>query len=241
MPDEYRALAWDSPAMIDHIGGVVTQLAPIFRNRVWSYAIGNEIDMYFGSRPGEIAAYARLLDQVKRRVKALHPGVLFTTSFQFGAASQLRSLYAPIVSVLDDVAFTYYPLGANYSVRPESAIVGDLQVMIAAARPLPVFLQEVGYPSAPILGGSPERQRDFIRFAFDAIRAAGTSRVLAATYLFQADLPEWLVDELVKQYGDSSATFRAYLTTLGLRDERDRPKPGWDEFVRQAQLVGPKR
>ena len=27
--------------------------------------------------------------------------------------------------------------------------------------------------------------------------------------------------------------------TLGLRDDRDRAKPGWDEFVRQTERVRP--
>jgi hypothetical protein len=64
---------------------------------------------------------------------------------------------------------------------------------------------------------------------------------VGGTYLFQADLPEWLVKDLTTVYGNQSEPFRAYLTTLGLRDERDRPKPGWDEFVRQAHLTGPWR
>ena len=180
-----------------------------------------------------------MLAQVKARVKTLHPDALFTTTFQSRVVLRLRTTYAPIVNVLDHVAFTYYPIGPSFAVLPETSIVGDLPVMIAAARPLPVYFAEIGYPTSALLGGSPERQRDFVRIAFDTIRAAGTSQVLGATYLFQADLPEWLLTEISAASGNESDAFRAFVGTLGLRDERDRPRPGWDEFVRQAALVGP--
>jgi hypothetical protein len=237
MPEAYKALAWDSPEMIGHVVQAVEQLAPVLGARPWSYAIGNEIDLYFATRTGEVAAYARLLAAVKARVRVLHPGALFTTSFQFPAAGQLRGLFAPIVAQLDHVAFTYYPLGADFGVRPPTAVSGDLQQMIAAAQPRPVFLQEIGYPVSALLGSSPDLQRAFVQQAFESIRAAGTSRVDGATYLFQADLPDWIVSAIAVAYGSNSDRFRAFLTTLGLRDERDRPRPGWDEFVRQAALT----
>jgi hypothetical protein len=237
MPDQYKALKWDSAEMIAHVTQVIEQIAPILGNRPWSYAIGNEIDLYFAGRPEEIGAYARMLQSAKSRVRALHPTASFTTTFQFLAASQLRSVYAPIVATLDHVTFTYYPLGADFIVRPESSITGDLQTMMDAAQPRPIFLQEIGYPTDARLGSSPERQRAFVQLAFEAIRAAGPTRVFGATYLFQADLPEWFINALVLAYSNNSIGFRAFLSTLGLRDERDRPKPGWDEFTRQAALI----
>ena len=47
--------------------------------------------------------------------------------------------------------------------------------------------------------------------------------------------------DLTKVYGAYSENFRAFLRTLGLRDERDRPKPAWDEFVRQMDDIRPQR
>jgi hypothetical protein len=237
MPDAYKGLAWDSSAMRDRVIGVIDAIAPVLGNRPWSYAVGNEIDMYFATRRGEINQYARLLESAKAAVRALHPEARFTASFQFAAVQELRTTYAPIVALLDHVTFTYYPLGPNFVVRPEDSIESDLQAMLAAAAPRPLFLQEIGYPTATLLGSSPERQRDFIRFAFEAIRAIGSPRVFGATYLFQADMPEWLVDDIARTYGANSEPFRAFVATLGLRDERDRPKPGWDEFIRQARIT----
>jgi len=239
MPEQYKTLAWDSPEMIAHVNQMVEQLAPILASRPWSYAIGNEIDSYFAARPGEIAAYARMLAAVKARVHALHPAAEFTSSFQFLAVGQLRGLYAPIVAQLDQVAFTYYPLAGDFTVRPASSVAGDLQLMLAAAQPRPIFLQEVGYPTSALLGSSPDQQRAFVQAIFEAIRAAGATRVHGATYLFQADLPEWVVSAIVQAYGSNSDRFRAFLTTLGLRDDRDQPRPAWDEFIRQAQLIAP--
>jgi hypothetical protein len=239
MPEAYKNLAWDSPQMIEHLTRVIEELAPVLGRRPWSYAVGNEIDAYFQSRPGEIAAYGRMLQQVKPRLRALHPRARITASFQFAAVSQVRTLYAPIVAALDHVSFNYYPLRADFSVRPEDSVFSDLTAMIVAAQPRPIFLQEIGYPTATLLGSSPEKQRAFVKNTFDAIRGAGSARVFGATYLFQADLPDFIVADVVRAYGLNAEPFRAYLMTLGLRDERDRPKPAWDEFVRQAHIIGP--
>ena len=107
MPEAYKTLAWDSPDMIAHVIAAVDALAPVLGSRPWSYAVGNEVDMYFASRPGEVPAYGRMLQQVKARIRVLYPLAGFTVSFQATAAPQLRSLYAPIAAVLDHVAFTY--------------------------------------------------------------------------------------------------------------------------------------
>jgi hypothetical protein len=240
MPDAYKNLAWDSPQMIERLTRVVERVAPLLGSRPASYAIGNEIDMYLGTRPDEVAAYARMLGLVKKRVRDIHPEASFATIFQFGAAPQLRARYGPIVATLDHVAFTYYPLAADLTVRPPGSVTTDLPIMLAAAQPLPIALQEFGYPTSARLGSSPDQQSAFVRSVFDAVRAAGPGRVLGATYLFQADLPEWLVNDLVGAYGLDSENFRAFLTTLGLRDERDRPKQAWDEFVRQIDALRPK-
>ena len=237
MPAEYRNLAWDSPEMIAHVTRAMETVAPFLGPRPWSYAVGNEIDMYFDRFPSEIPAFGRLLDALKRRLQTLHRATPFTTTFQFQATGRLRTTYAPIYNVLDHVTFTYYPLGANFVVRPPSSVGGDLAAMIAAAQPKAIYLQEFGYPSATRLGSSPELQAQFVRLTFEAIRSWGSTYVLGATYLFQADMPEWFLDLVVKAYGIDTENFRAYIRTLGLRDANDRPKPAWDEYVRQAGMI----
>ena len=132
MPAAYAGLAWDSPQMIDRVSRLIEAIAPVVGRRPWSYAISSEIDTYFASRPHEIAAYARMLEQIKPRVQALHPGVRFTTSFQAEAASQLRTLCAPIVATLDSVSFMY-PLTADYTVRSPS-VVGELRAWLTPLR-----------------------------------------------------------------------------------------------------------
>ena len=242
MPGAYQQLAWDSPQMIDRLGRVIDAIAPVLGRRVWSYGVGNEIDTYFASRPQEIAEYARMLRQIKPRIRALHPDAMFTASFQSEAAPQLRTLYAPIVAELDSVSFMYYPLTSDFVVRPPSVVPGDLKALVDAAAPRPVFLQEVGYPTSALLGSSPEAQAEFVRRVFETIRELGSSRVLGATYLFQGDFPEFVVAMVAEAYGaPNDRRFREYIATLGLRDERDRPKPAWNEFIRQANLIGPRK
>lgn len=239
MPEAYKGLPWDAPEMVRRVTEIIEQSAPILGRRPWSYAIGNEIDMYFAQRPQEIAAYGRLLQQLKPIVAARHPTASFTTVWQFGSIARLRTTFAPIVASLDHIGLTYYALNPDFSVGPVDQMKRDLPTALDIARPLPIAFQELGYPSATLLGSSPERQAEFMRQSFDAIRAAGTHQVLGATYLFQSDLPQWLVNDFVVVYGLNDERFRAFLTTLGLRDQNDRPKPGWQEFLRQLDIARP--
>ena len=242
MPAAYAGLAWDSPQMIDRVSRLIEAIAPVVGQRPWSYAVGNEIDTYFASRPQEIAAYARLLQQIKPRIQALHRGAMFTTSFQAEAAPQLRTLYAPIVATLDSVSLNYYPLTSDYVVRPPSVVPGELRALADAAAPKPLYLQEIGYPTSAMLGSSPTAQAEFVRLVFETVRSLGPTRVLGATYLFQADFPEWVVEMIAGAYNAGShQRFREFIRTLGLRDDRDRPKPGWTEFVKQTDALAPKR
>ena len=179
---------------------------------------------------------------MKPTVRALHGDVFFTTSFQSEAAPQLATLYAPIVAELDSVSFMYYPLTADFRVRPPDDAAADLRALAAAAAPRPFYLQEIGYPTSGLLGSSPEAQSAFVRNVFASIRAIGPGVALGATYLFQADFPEWVVALIAETYGaPTNERFREYIVTLGLRDERDRPKPAWDEFARQADMLLPRR
>lgn len=242
MPEAYKSLAWDSPAMIGHISNVIRELAPALGTRPWSYAIGNEVNIYLSRHPEEIAAYGRMLQAIKPVVKGLHPEASYSTCLESLVAGQLSTLYAPLVPALDHVTFTYYPLTADFAVRGPNALAADLPGLLAAAAPRAVLLQELGYPTSALLGSSPEQQRAFIENAFTTLRGVGTSKVLGATVLFQADLPNWLVDDIARQYGAANSDrFKAFIQTLGVRDEKDVAKPAWEEFTRQAALIGPPR
>jgi hypothetical protein len=86
-----------------------------------------------------------------------------------------------------------------------------------------------------------ESHENGVQQIFDTVQAQGTARVRSMTYLFQADLPEWFIADIVKAYGVASEPFRAFVGTLGLRDEHDQPKPAWNEFVTRAEKFSIKR
>ena len=192
MPAAYAGLAWDSPQMIDRVSRLIEAIAPVVGRRPWSYAISSEIDTYFASRPHEIAAYARMLEQIKPRVQALHPGVRFTTSFQAEAASQLRTLCAPIVATLDSVSF-YYPLTADYTVRSPSVVPHEPWPWLTSLRRCRSICRKSATRAQPC--SVPRRRRKRNSCGWPSRRSGRSGRrVLGATYLFQADFPEWIVE-----------------------------------------------
>ena len=69
------------------------------------------------------------------------------------------------------------PLGANFRPRDPGSPTADIPRLVAAAAGKPVVLQEVGYPSAALLGSSERAQAEFVARVFGAWRAQGGGRI----------------------------------------------------------------
>jgi hypothetical protein len=236
MPSAYASWAFDDQRLADRLIAALQALAPRTQGQVRWIAIGNEIDVYFGTRQSEIAAYAALVKRVLPTVRGLFRDAQFTVNFTYGGLGTIDR-FREITDLADCISFTYYPLNPDFTMRSPAAILDDLPRMVAAANTKSVILQEVGYPSSERLNSSTAKQAEFVTNVFEALlRQKG--RVVGATFLFLSDLPTSTVDELVKYYDQPNVeNFRAYLATLGLRTQGGTPKPAWDAFVRGGQRL----
>jgi len=118
----------------------------------------------------------------------------------------------------DVIGLDFYP---NYA-SASPITVSELSRKVDAVRPegKPIMITETGYPSGPSLFGySPDKQAEYVNsicekaYSIDAVTSLG---------MWRLSDPYWL-------------SFPFQENSFGLIDRRGRPKPAWNEYLRQAK------
>jgi hypothetical protein len=239
-PNELKRVAWDSPEMSKRVLPLVDALSSRFYGHVKWFMFGNEIDGYFGRHPDEIQSYARLFAMVKEHVKQRSPRTLVSSTVMFGGVDALDGALAPLNDRYDFVSITYYPIRGNFTMRPPSVVFADFDKMRAIANGRKVILQEIGYPSSSLNESSQDKQAEFYKDVFQAMRQ-NRDLVEAGSFFLLADLSDKFVRDLAGFYGmPGQKVFLAYLQTLGVFDLQGKPKKSWNVFqaeMRQQHLL----
>jgi hypothetical protein len=236
MPKEYEGWRFDDERLAERLRAAIRAFPASYKRHTRYLAIGNEVNPYFASRGGEIDQYAQLLRRVRDTIRQEFPNAQFTVNFTFDAVSDMGR-YRPLTELTDFASFTYYPLNADFTMRPIADLRRDVDRMLDAAGGKRLYIQEIGYASAERLGSSPARQAEFYETAFDILRERG-DRVVGATFLFMSDLSRFIVEYLGIYYRlPNSDNFKAYLQTLGVIEQNGTPKPAWDVFRREAMAM----
>ncbi len=236
MPKAYERWKFDDERMAERLRAALRSFPRSYKTRSRIVAIGNEINGYFSSHRDEIAAYATLMRRVRDTVRTEFPNAQFTVNFTFSAVNEMDR-YREITAITDLASFTYYPLNADFTMRPPSELAGDVSRMLDAAGGQRLYIQEIGYASAERLRSSPALQAEFYSNVFRLVREH-RGRIAGATFLFMSDLPRSVVDTLGLYYRlPNSDNFKAYLETLGALQRDGTPKPAWDVFRREATAM----
>lgn len=238
VPSAYSGWSLDDPRMVDRLSGMLRAASDRLKGRARWVTLGNEVNGYFDSRQGDVAAYARLISQVAPVVRERFGRPTLMVNFTADAAVGINQRYRALTDQVDAYSFTYYPLNADFTMRPPDSAARDIARMLEAAGDKPLVLQEVGYASAARLNSSPDAQATFLTNVFAEVRKA-PHRFAIVHVLFMSDLPDAVVEDLTRYYRlANSDNFKAYLSTLGLRDSSGTPKPAWQVFQREARQLG---
>jgi hypothetical protein len=229
MPAELVGRAYDDPAVIAAFENFLTNLhaqLPALNasgKLKWMH-IGNEIDAYLGSDAAGWAQWQSFFQAVKAKAKSLWgPGLEVSSIAQFSVLNDPNrlALYLNLLPDLDTAVLTYYPLNADFTVRPVSAVETDFAHMVDTIPGKNIVLQECGYPSSTVNNSSEPMQADFISAVFGAWDNHG-DRIRLIDLAWQYDVAPGTVDQWVIDYGmegsPNEAAFRGYLGTLGLAD-----------------------
>ena len=238
VPPELENLTWDDPQMQARVLGMVDVLAQNFGSQIQYFQFGNEADTYFQSHPGEVSAFAALLEQVKNVVHKRAPAVKVSVTLKFGSLGDLNGYLAPLNQATELLALTYGPYDPAFAVENPSVVAHDIGTMFSAAGDRLLYLQEMAYPSSAGVNSSEDLQADFVQNAFTALRAHA-SQLAAANFYDLADYSPQEAASFATSIGmGGDAALVDVIQSLGMFNVNAEPKKSWQVFVRQAQQAG---
>lgn len=239
-PQDLLAVPFDSPTMTARFHALIDAFAPVFADsRVPYIVVGNEVDVYLAQHPGEWATYTTFYDDAVAYIHQKLPGkkVCFSATFA-GASGAQQANVAALAQASDVWDLTYYPLGANFTVLSPTSPATDLPRMVALAGGKPVILQEVGYPSAALLGSSEALQAQFVTSVFQSWQPLEAKIPFLCVFQLD-DTAQATAQAYAQQQGmAANANFLAYVTSLGIRNADDTPKQGFAAFLAGVASLG---
>jgi len=233
VPKDLASEPWNSPKMIAREQALLKAVAAVLPRKIGAVMLGNEVDAYLSAHPADIAGYLKFLEVGRNTVKAVRPGTPIGVTTEFNGLAQSGDLIDRLQHGMDIVSMTYYPLGPDFKVMPVGDVEKHFEQMLTAAGSRKLFLQEAGYPAAPLLGSSEAMQTEFVDALFNSMSRHG-ARLFGVCFFLLVDFNDRFVDSLVGYYGLKSDTFRAYLSTLGLKKQDGTPRAAWAEFRKRA-------
>ncbi len=140
----------------------------------------------------------------------------------------------------DLIGVSYYPLKDDRVLEPE-IFESHLEQLFALYPQRRFDFYQFGYPSSERIGGSLEKQRQFVEQAF-AEWDAHSDRIRLLTFTWLYDIDSGLADQLRKNVlGELNPTlaFQAFVGSLGLHGRNvGEPKPAFVELQQQLTTRG---
>jgi hypothetical protein len=239
VPLDLRTTPFDAPRMKARFHTLIDSLAIGVLPSTTYLSIGNEVDTYLATTNGW-TAYANFYADAVAYVHAKAPGVKVGVTTQYsGLAGPDRAKIAALNTASDVDVFTYYALGPSFHPTGPTSARAAFPEMVTFADGKPVILQELGYPSAPLLESSEAEQAAFFTDAIAAWAATDAATIPFLSIFLLHDLTQEQCDTLGSYYGfPDSAELEAFLCSLGLRKVDGTPKAAWGAVTRAARDAG---
>tara|TARA_R110002073_G_scaffold66506_2_gene165953 strand:+ start:7105 stop:8229 length:1125 start_codon:yes stop_codon:yes gene_type:complete len=227
-------LTFDDPAIVNRMHVLLDEVVPrLVAHGGFYLSVGNEVDVWLAANPAAEGHFANFMDDARMHAQSIDTRLAVGATVTYGVIANDLTLLQLLQTASDNMAFTYYPLNPDFTVRNPNQVAGDLATMLAAVAPDPLLLQEVGYPSGysiPTNGSSEELQRQFVQAIFSAL--VGQPRIRFCSMLHLADWSSAELDTFQTYYGINDPLFREYLGSLGLREHATgNAKTAWTQFI----------
>jgi hypothetical protein len=217
MPTDIASLTFDDPQVVARFRALIDAILGSLPPEVKYISLGNEVDTYFNTHPGEWAAYHVLVEDARTYLKSLRPAVTVgvTTTFKGSTSTWVGEVLA-LNSNLDAVMITYYPLEGNgFFPRPPNTVASDVTKMVNISIGKPVVIQEWGYPSSTFLGSSEAAQADFMLQSLVELQKQGTAKFPFVSFFKYRDWSTGHAASLTNQ--SAGQPFFEFMSSLGLK------------------------
>ncbi len=219
-----------------------------------SVIIAGETESQFRYYEQNIPVYKELFSGVYENLKEKHPDVKFGNLFALH--NVVNKNLAHIVSDLaigDFVAFSYFPVDTlNDIVKTPMQARQDLQKSFELAQGKKVAFVEISWATSEFVGGNEVSQKEFLEKLFE-FYSENKSDIEFLTWYRQHDRPEGTCVTEQQDIGDTSISIGGgsglgssefvmerlnhYICSSGMIDVNGNPKPSWNEFKTQIELV----
>ena len=243
VPADLVGRAFDDPVLIARFHALLDRVVGQNRGRIQYLSLGNEVDIYLGAHPAELAAFTTFMRDALAYTHGLDPAVKVGVT---GTGDGLLGDKAALLKQLNDagtdvVILTYYPIHTDaagvVSVRDPSVVAADMTQFLAFSGSKPLVFQEVGFPSSVGNLSSEPLQAIFIHQLFAAWELAG-QRIPYLNLFALHDFTPAMCADLAAHYQRPGVTsFQDYLCTLGLRHADGSVKVSWQAVTDEAARV----
>ncbi len=217
VPSDLTTTAFSSTVMINRFKRLLDSVKVHIPNvTLSSLVIGSEHDVYLSSNTTKWNEYTIFYNAVSAYAKTIWPGLKIATELTFDGMVNQNSFAQTLNSSSDYIGVSYYPLNANFTVKPISTISIDFATLVGLYPSKPLCFYQYGYPSSTTCNSSDLQQAQFITQTFSTWDFyAGQIKLIDFTWLH--DLSPASVSYYSTYYGISDPVFLEYLRTLGLR------------------------
>jgi hypothetical protein len=223
-------------------------------NIIDTVVIAGETESQFRYHEQNIPVYKDLFNGVYTKLKEKHPDVKIGNAFALH--NVLNKNLEHIVTDLalgDFVAFSYFPVDSlNEIIKNPQTAKDDLQKIFEIVPDKKIGLFEVSWSTSDFVGGNNTSQKMFIEKTFEFYKEH-ESNIEFFSWFRQHDRPEGTCTVAKPEIGGTSIEVGGgsglgsseyvierlshYLCNSGLIDAHGNPKPSWDEFKNQIQMI----
>ncbi len=215
--------------------------------------IAGETESQFRYNEQNIPAYKELFNGVYTKLKEKHPDVKIGNAFALH--SVLNKNLEHIVTDLalgDFVAFSYSPINSlNDIIKTPQEAKEDLQKILEIIPDKKIGLFEISWSTSDFVGGNTTSQKMFVEKSFEFYKE-NESKIEFFTWYRQYDRPDGtctakpdIGNQTISVGGGSSLgssehvieRLSHYICSSGLLDNNGIPKPGWNEFKNQIEMI----
>lgn len=216
VPTDLQHLPMNDPRVIarfkQFVNYVFTQIPNLQCNFL---LLGAEVDIGLAANATEWKQYEEFVKAVRSHIVQRKPGL------RVGVSATLHTFTGVYRAQLqrmnpDAIFVSYYPLQDTFAVREPTVVATDFAKLVSMNPKKSIYIEQIGYPSSPLVNSSDTKQREFYLEVFKAWDTYA-SIIQSITFTWLTDLSDAQTVDFGTYYGIPSPQFRAFLGTLGLR------------------------